>query len=251
MSVRDKDLHAMMRLLSDGDQAGLDPDQPLPWSVLTGVMSLIPCDAIEVVLLDSKARTCPEIQDLPADPAITGPVTAAAVNEVFFHHYWDCLDCPYPDLSGDLDSVLLTSDFYTLPQLRSTGMWSDYLHVAGLERELIVCLAGVPGRTLRVRLGRHGRDFSDRDRALMWLLRPHLYGLYRQRRLARSGRALLTARQRSLLDLVAAGRTNGQISRRLGISESTVRRHLEHIYQRLQVSSRAAAVARAFPGGDL
>jgi DNA-binding NarL/FixJ family response regulator len=44
---------------------------------------------------------------------------------------------------------------------------------------------------------------------------------------------------------VAAGHTNTQIARRLGISESTVRTHLEHIYERLGVSSRTAAVTRA------
>jgi DNA-binding NarL/FixJ family response regulator len=32
-----------------------------------------------------------------------------------------------------------------------------------------------------------------------------------------------------------------------GLSEGTVRTHLEHIYERLQVSSRTAAVLRAFP----
>jgi DNA-binding NarL/FixJ family response regulator len=57
----------------------------------------------------------------------------------------------------------------------------------------------------------------------------------------------LTPRQTGLLQLVAAGRTNAQIARRLGISEGTVRTHLENIYERLHVSSRTAAVTRAFP----
>ncbi len=46
---------------------------------------------------------------------------------------------------------------------------------------------------------------------------------------------------------VAAGHTNIQIARRLGLSEGTVRTHLENIYGRLHVSSRTAAVNRAFP----
>src|SRR5215471_3649326 len=50
-----------------------------------------------------------------------------------------------------------------------------------------------------------------------------------------------------LLCLVAVGHTNRQLARRLGISEGTVRTHLENIYARLQVSSRAAAVTRALP----
>jgi DNA-binding CsgD family transcriptional regulator len=47
--------------------------------------------------------------------------------------------------------------------------------------------------------------------------------------------------------MVASGHTNAQIARRLGISEGTVRTHLENIYKKLHVSSRTAAVARAFP----
>ena len=50
-----------------------------------------------------------------------------------------------------------------------------------------------------------------------------------------------------LLRLVADGHTNAQIARRLGLSEGTVRTHLVNIYSRLQVSSRTAAVLRAFP----
>jgi DNA-binding NarL/FixJ family response regulator len=48
------------------------------------------------------------------------------------------------------------------------------------------------------------------------------------------------------LRLLAAGHTNAQIARRLGISEGTVRTHLENLYGRLNVSSRTAAVTRAF-----
>jgi DNA-binding CsgD family transcriptional regulator len=48
--------------------------------------------------------------------------------------------------------------------------------------------------------------------------------------------------------LVAAGHTNAQIGRRLGVTEKTVGKHLENVYARPQVSSRTAAVTRAFPG---
>jgi DNA-binding CsgD family transcriptional regulator len=57
----------------------------------------------------------------------------------------------------------------------------------------------------------------------------------------------LTPRQNELLRLLAAGRTNSQIARQLGIFEGTVRTHLENIYDKLGVSSRTAAVTRAFP----
>lgn len=49
---------------------------------------------------------------------------------------------------------------------------------------------------------------------------------------------------------MASGHTNGQIGRPLGVSEGTVRKHLENIYDRLQVSSRTAAVGKAFQTAD-
>ena len=60
-------------------------------------------------------------------------------------------------------------------------------------------------------------------------------------------RLLASHRQRELLRLIADGHTNAKIARRLGITEGTARTHLENIYDRLQVSSRVAAVARMFP----
>ena len=93
-----------------------------------------------------------------------------------------------------------------------------------------------------------GLDFSERDRTVLTLLRPHLYQAYLDVERRRRPVPRLTPRQKDLLCLLAAGHTNTQIARRLGISEGTVRTHLENIYKRLQVSSRTAAVARAFPG---
>ena len=54
----------------------------------------------------------------------------------------------------------------------------------------------------------------------------------------------LTVRERDVLRALSQGWTNLQISTRLGISENTVKYHLKIIYEKLGVSSRAAAVAR-------
>jgi DNA-binding NarL/FixJ family response regulator len=55
----------------------------------------------------------------------------------------------------------------------------------------------------------------------------------------------LTAREREVLDLVAAGCGNHEIARRLVLSEKTVRNHVAAILLKLEVSDRAAAVAKA------
>jgi len=55
----------------------------------------------------------------------------------------------------------------------------------------------------------------------------------------------LTAREVEILRELARGERNGAIAQRLGIAERTVKAHLESIYMKLGVSSRAAAVAAA------
>jgi len=56
----------------------------------------------------------------------------------------------------------------------------------------------------------------------------------------------LSLRELEVLQLVAAGRTNREIAGALTLSEHTVRRHLQNIFAKLDVSSRAAATAYAF-----
>jgi DNA-binding NarL/FixJ family response regulator len=53
----------------------------------------------------------------------------------------------------------------------------------------------------------------------------------------------LTVRQREILALVAEGLTDVQIGERLAIASATVRKHLEAVYDRLEVHNRTAAAA--------
>jgi DNA-binding NarL/FixJ family response regulator len=59
----------------------------------------------------------------------------------------------------------------------------------------------------------------------------------------------LTAREAEVLRLVAAGRSNAEISTALFLSEKTVARHLSNIFTKLDVRSRTAAAAYAFEHG--
>ena len=62
---------------------------------------------------------------------------------------------------------------------------------------------------------------------------------------------LLSQRELEVLELVAAGTTNRDAAVRLFISEATVKTHLLHIYAKLGVADRAAAVAEAYNRGLL
>lgn len=67
----------------------------------------------------------------------------------------------------------------------------------------------------------------------------------------RSPQPNLSAREVEVLQLVADGATNSQIAAQLYISDATVKSHLVHIYTKLGVSSRTAAVAGARNAGIL
>ncbi|MFG2003660.1 response regulator transcription factor [Spirillospora sp. NPDC048911] len=53
----------------------------------------------------------------------------------------------------------------------------------------------------------------------------------------------LSAREAEVMDLIASGRSNGEIARQLFLSEKTVKNHVNRIYAKLGVSSRATAIA--------
>ncbi len=87
------------------------------------------------------------------------------------------------------------------------------------------------------------------------LLAPGLAGKLADRfgRLARgeSARPALTAREAEVLHALANGLRNKEIARQLQVSERTVTFHLEHIFQKLQVSNRTEALSRALELGLL
>ena len=242
--VSERDLRTLLGIVV-GDHGDL-PEAGLPDSLLSDLMTVVRGDLVTFSGLDSARQTHWFGQDVPARD-ISGGVQG------FWGHYWDCPFVSYPDRTGDLCSVTKISDFYSARQWHSAAIYSDYYRAHEFEHQLELRLpippgpdAG-PGRTIRLAFFRgRGRDFSERDRALLTLLRPHLHQAYLDAERRRRPAPQLTPRQWQLLRLVAAGHTNAQIARQLGVSEGTVRIHLQNIYARLHVSSRTAAVTRAF-----
>jgi DNA-binding CsgD family transcriptional regulator len=246
----DQDLCALAAMVSE-DRADLPGEAGLPLSLLADLMGQIRCDALSLDSWDSGRQMCWFSQEIPSGDA---RIEFEGMDEVYWDNHWDCLPCSYAARTGDQRSVIKITDFYSARQWHSTGMYSDFSRRVGAEHSLMLCLpralprtAG-PGRYVRLSLNRGpGPDFSERDRAVLTLLGPHLDQAYLDAERRRHPVPRLTPRQTGLLRLLAAGHTNTQIARRMGISEGTVRTHLENIYGRLQVSSRTVAVTRAFP----
>jgi DNA-binding CsgD family transcriptional regulator len=251
--------------------------------------------------------------------------------------YWDVRDdhpvCHHHDVTRDFRALKL-SDFLTRSELRRTGIYWDYFRPWAAEYSMSVGLDAPLTHTKVFIFNRAGgRDFSERDRAVLNFLRPHLSNLYaaaQARRRATQALALLdeseagllildgagviehatpealrllsayfrdyrgglpdevtgwlldqrsaaspealrvageetslrvevvngglllteeraepplTDREREILELVAAGKSNAEIAEAIWIAPGTVRKHLENVYEKLGVHSRTAAVA--------
>jgi DNA-binding NarL/FixJ family response regulator len=63
------------------------------------------------------------------------------------------------------------------------------------------------------------------------------------------GRPTLTNRETEILQLISKGLSNSEAAGALGLSRATVRTHLEHIYQKLDVTNRVEAVAEGIRKG--
>ena len=99
-------------------------------------------------------------------------------------------------------------------------------------------------------------EFTDRQLSLLDAVRPWLE-LYEERRVLtthveairaapvnQDGAARLSEREHQVLDRLAEGASNQDIADALYISPGTVRKHLQNIYAKLEVTSRTAALAR-------
>ena len=70
-------------------------------------------------------------------------------------------------------------------------------------------------------------------------------------RVRRPSDGTLSKREREVLALIADGTTNREAARKLFVSEATIKTHLLHIYDKLGVRDRAAAVGEAYKRGLL
>jgi len=149
-----------------------------------------------------------------------------------------------------IDDLVAPAEFHRTP------LYNDYYLPIRIEHVMAVPIH-VDGRFLvSFVFNRSGTGFTDRDRDLAEVVRPHLANLYRlgvaiekTRELPADApfdraKAPLTSREREVLDWVAAGKTNRDVAAILGASPRTVEKHLERIYEKLGVETRTAAVMR-------
>lgn len=133
------------------------------------------------------------------------------------------------------------SDSLPIEQFRRSALYNDYYRRIRIDHAMALPIYVRDGVLVSFVLNRTRRNFTDRERALFDVLRPHLARVYQ--RLNRLGG--LTAREAEVLRWVAAGKSDAQIAAILHISARTVQKHLQHSYEKLGVESRTAAAMRA------
>jgi DNA-binding CsgD family transcriptional regulator len=216
----------------------------LPWEVFAGVADLLHCDEVVLVGLNLSAQSFHLNQSSRNGRELFGTSFGEPMEELFWRHLRSSThQAPWiPEL---VPSVTKPTDFMSDRQWRALPLYVDFFREGPVtSHELMMCLPDGPGRQLRLVCWRNpGPDFTEDERFDLQLLTPHIQAAYRrgERRRHTPG---LTPRQCEILALVGAGYTNGQVGRSLGLSEATVRTHLNNIYLRLGVRSRTEAVTR-------
>ncbi len=246
--LRERDLRALTAVIEDGLRD--DPGEAMPWVVFERLLELIPADTVQLHEFDLQCHE--RIFQQFMDNGGGRDIERGNDGDYRDARYWELrhsfLPCSYSARTGDVATVTRWSDFCTVPELRRTPFYTDYLVPWGrINHALLVPFAAGPGRTRYLWFARLRRDFSERDRLALQLLRPHLQEVYLDAERRRHGIPHLSRREREVLQLVAQGFSNADIARILFISPATVAKHMEHIFDRTGVRTRSAAAALAVP----
>jgi DNA-binding CsgD family transcriptional regulator len=250
MRLTRPDYEAVWEFLLEVDD--MAPEEPYPADLMVRLRSLVASEGVAYQELDVASRRFLTPLDPDDDEEL----------------YWTVGPCPITDYrvrTGDLSAIRM-SDVVGRLRYRESPFYREYFQPVGLDHVLDLGLSTDRQRYRSIVLirGRDDADFSERDRAVLELLRPHLRAREARADLERRARnpdrttesdagekkSSLTAREREILRLVREGKTNTEIAGELWVSPSTVKKHLENVYHKLGVASRAAAAMAAQAGSS-
>jgi DNA-binding CsgD family transcriptional regulator len=249
--LRERDLRALTAVIEDG--LSDEPGEAMPWAVFHRLQQLFPGSAVEFDELDISGQIYFTEQLLDDSERSLYLRDAHRPGPEWWAFRGQFLPYRCAQRSGDVAGVARWSDFYTASELKNTPFHQFLKSVDDRYAPrygIIVPLPGAATRSRRMALFRSNRDFTERDRLALQLLRPHLHEVFLDAERRRRGIPHLSRREREVLQLVSQGCSNADIARILFISVSTVRKHLENIFNRTGVRTRSAAAALALPSSS-
>ena len=246
-TLRARDWRAAFELLGRVAEAGDTPSelahaavQALPALVSSEITTLSVCD------LRSGRR---QVIGTPA--GAIGAADRACFDRHFREHP---LVRYHADLHGA--GAHRISDSLPFARFRHSALYSDYYRRIGIDHAVALPIWVDDHTLISFVLNRQGSDFSDRERLLLDRVGAPLSRLYLLAVARRPAGAMpaspsaLTPREAEVLRWLAAGKTDRDIGALLGCSHRTVHKHLQHLYVKLGVETRTAAVMR-WLGNDI
>lgn len=165
--------------------------------------------------------------------------------------------------------VVRLSDLLARRRWHDNPVYRESHRALDIDDHLVMAEFQERGVGFGISVGRSGTRFPESARSLATLVEPHLrvairrclqsFSPYRALTITpqpawyiavgpavvtSAGKSPLTPRQRQVMGLIAAGRSNQQISRSLGVSVRTVDKHVELAFRSLDAHSRTEAVGR-------
>lgn len=225
-----------------------------PWRAIAGIGALIPSDILTYNEIETQQQRAYVVEH-PAGVITASQLTTferLAHQHPLIRHY---------ALTRDTQPRKI-SDFLSLREFRQLDLYQEFFREVAVNYQMAVTIPSSTSLVIGIALNRTTRDFSERDRAVLGVIRPHLAQSYQnavertalRERTDAAERVLwsasaacmasLTSREQEVLALVAAGKTNLQIAACLALSPRTVQKHLEHIYDKVGVRSRTAAAMK-------
>ena len=228
---------------------GSDAYDTLPRRSLGAVMAAIEVDFASYAEVDSatgwnRFLILPSVDDLaPGSPAYLRHTRRFGNHPILAHQL------AYAAAgSANRDSFV--------DRLRLLGMVGNCCGEADLLLNLDLTVESARRRRIGISINRGIRDFEPRDIESLKALKPHIVAAHRVAvrldELAPAppgvvGGLPLTVRENQVLYWVSMGKTNGEVGEIIGAKPMTVKKHLEHIYDKLGVPNRTAAALKAQP----
>jgi DNA-binding CsgD family transcriptional regulator len=243
-ALRERDIRSALEFAYEA--ASLTATKPFSREVLERLAHLIPADAIvgyrDELVGDFPHRVLERVE-LPEDPI--PPDVEDAAQPL-------CHEDPLRNQRRRYECrALKLSDFLNRRQMCRLGFYNEVWKPLGIDDSLRVWLPAPEGHGRQLYLERGKRNFTERERSLLELLRPTFINMLAaataRRQQMSGGQSRLTKRESEILGWIADGKTTREIAAILVVSPHTVRKHIEHILEKLDVRTRSAAVARAFP----
>lgn len=238
-AISTRDAAALLEIVYEaGTETGVEA---FPSRVLVSIQRLIPSDAFVGY---EEAEFGGGFRPIEQVDVVGEPPTPALIETL---REWGRQDPMHGLLHGRKERVLRLSDFVTRRQRRKLEYDALVWRPHGIDDGLRVWLPAPGSRVRSIYFERSGQNYTNRELTILTLLRPHLLRMRANAAFRRrlKGRRALTARESEVLGWVASGRTNADIAAVLFVSPHTVRKHLENIFEKLNVRTRTAAAMYA------